>query len=413
MDIQIHLPMVDKEKNSLGISRRDALKSTSAGILATGLAGCNRVAKSGGKDKFIIGANLPLSQGFKPYGQTMQRAAEIGIEEINQSGGLDGKEVELVVEDNQVDPKTVREKTSKLIQQDGADIIYGPISSASRNAMAPVLEKHEVPSLYPVVYEGPAAKDYCNKWTFKVGEIPIQQIKPFIPYLMENHGSSFYLLGSDYIWPQTTNKIITEEVKANGGEVLAEEYVSLDNTDFTSIIPRIEDKDPDILFMSLFGPAVPAIQKQMFNNNVRDQWTEVGLAHGPGVLSGAPVEAVEGVLSSHAYMENLQNSANKEFMNTFHEKYGEDALVDHLTGPGYTAIKLLEQGVKNAGGTSTEDLMSGIPGSSVNSVMGGTSMEVDHQIKVGCTVGEVNKNKEYKPLQDFDPIAPKDNCQDF
>ncbi len=401
------------DDSSARLSRRDVLKGTGAGIATTGLAGCIKGIGGGGSEAFTIGANLALSQGWKPYGQTMQRAAEIAIDEINEAGGLGGKDVELVVEDNKVDPKTVREKTNKLVQQDGADIIFGPISSASRNAMAPVLEQHEIPALYPVQYEGPAAKDYCNKWIFKVGEIPVQQVKPFVPWLMEEYGDSFYLLGSDYVWPQTMNDLITEEVEANGGTVVAEEYVSLGTTDFTSIIPRIESKDPDVLFMELTGASVPAIQKQMANRGVRDQWKEVGLAHGQGLLAGAPLEAVEGLLSCHAYMENLQNSANQQFMEKFHSEYGEDALVDYLTGPAYTAIKLLEQGVKNAGGTSTEDLMSGLPGSSVDSVMGTTALEVDHQISVGCTVGEVNQNKQYDPVTGFDLVKPEDVCEEF
>lgn len=396
-------------------TRRDTLKATTAaGLAATSLAGCtNPLGGGGGGGTFKIGANLALSQGWKPYGNTMLRAAKIAAEEINNNGGLDGKTIEFVTEDNKLDPKTVREKTTKLIEQDNVDILFGPISSASRNAMAPVLSDKEVPTLYPVQYEGPAAKDYCNEWIFKIGEIPVQQIQPFIPWLMDEYGSSFYLLGSDYIWPQTMNDLVKAEVENNGGTVEAEEYVQLGTTDFTSIIPRIEQADPDILFMEVTGSSVPAIQKQMQNRGVRGQWQDVGLAHGQGLLAGAPQSAVEGLLTSHAYFENRDNEANNQFIQTFNEKHGEDALIDYLTGPSYAAIKLLEQGVKDAGGTSVDDIMSGLPGSSVDTVTGPTSIDVDHQITVGTAVAEVNAQKKYDSVKTFDPVKPGDECDEF
>lgn len=393
-------------------TRRQALQGA-AGIATAGIAGCIGGGGGGDEETFTIGANLPLSQGWEPYGNTQSRAAEIAIQEINDAGGLDGREVELVVKDNQVDPQTVIDRTTELVEQEGADFIFGPISSASRVAMSSELEDHEVPALYTTQYEGRAAEDYCNDWLFKAGEIPVQQIEPFIPWLIENHGEQFYLLGSDYIWPQTMNDLITDVVEEHGGEVLEEEYVQLNATDFSSIIPRIEQADPDVLFMEVTGASVPAIQQQMLEQGVRDQWTEVGLAHGQGVIAGAPPEAVEGVLSCHAYKENLDNSANEEFVSNFKDEYGEDALMTYLTGPAYTGMKLLEDAVEQAGGSSTEDVMEGLQDASVNSVMGETTMGADHQISVGTTVAEVNADQKYEPITSFDPVSPEDACDNI
>jgi urea transport system substrate-binding protein len=273
------------------------------------------------------------------------------------------------------------------------------------------LENHEVPALYTTQYEGRAAEDYCNEWLFKAAEIPVQQIEPFIPWLIENHGEQFYLLGSDYIWPQTMNDLISDAVEKHGGEVLQEEYVQLNATDFSSIIPRIEQADPDILFMEVTGASVPAIQQQMLEQGVRDQWTEVGLAHGHGVLAGAPPEAVEGLLSCHAYTENLDNSANEEFVGKFKDEYGQDSLMTYLTGPAYTGMKLLEAAVEEAGGASTEDIMAGLQDASVDSVMGETTMAADHQVSVGTTVTEVNADQKYDPITSFDPVSPEDACE--
>ena len=395
---------------SSGLTRRQALKTT-AGIAAAGLAGC--IGGGGGSDgTFTIGLNLELSSGWEPYGLTQQRAVEIAVDEIIDNGGLDGQEVEMVVEDNQVDPQTTRDMTDRLVQEHGANILLGPISSATRVAMSARLGRHEVPAIYATQYEGQVAEDYCNEWLFKTGEIPPQQIDPFIPWLIDEYGGSFYLLGDDYLWPRTMNELIRERVVDEGGEVVGEEYVALDATDFSSIIPRIEQDDPDVLFMELTGAGPAAIQQQMQEQGVRGQWAEVGLAHGQGVIQGAPPEAIEGLLTCHAYMENLDNSANNAFVSEFRDRYGEDAPMTYLTGPMYVAAKLIEEAVAQAGGTSTEDLMDGLNGASIDSIVGQVGFDVDQQASVGTTVGEANSNLKFDPVTSFDPVTPDDTCDD-
>jgi len=124
----------------------------------------------GGSGSFKMGAVLPTSSAF---GQTALNAVEVGINRINDSGGLAGEqEVELISEDSELEPGATQEKTNKLIEQDNVDILFGPLLSSSRGAMSPIAEQREIPLLYPVEYEGPAADDYCNEWVWKAGEVP-------------------------------------------------------------------------------------------------------------------------------------------------------------------------------------------------------------------------------------------------
>lgn len=380
------------------------------GLTVTGLSGC----VGGSEDEgFTIGGNLPLSEGWEPYGNTQIQAAEIAIEEINNNGGLDGQEVELVVEDNQVDPQTARDMASRLVNQENADIILGPISSATRIAMASEMTRLEVPALYASHYEGSVADDYCNEWMFHLGDIPPQKINPFIPFLMEEFGDSFYLLGDDYTWPHEMNAQVTEVVNSEGGSIVAEEYVSLGTTDFTSIIPRIEQENPDILFMTVTGASTAAIQDQMQEQGVRDQFAQVGLAHGQGVIQGASTEATEGVLTCQSYLENINNDANNEFINKFKDEHGEDVLINYFTGPAYNAIQLLADAVEQAGGTSTDELLEGLNAATANSVMGETAIEVDQQLTVGTSVGRVNSDQKYDVIETFDPVTPEEYCDDI
>jgi ABC-type branched-subunit amino acid transport system substrate-binding protein len=381
------------------------------GATLAGVAGCT--GGGGGEGTFTIGGNLPLSEGWEPYGNTQIQAAEIAVAELNDNGGLDGQEVEFVVENNQVDPQTTRDMASRLVEQENADIILGPISSANRIAMASEVSRLQVPALYASQYEGDVAEDYCNEGMYQLGDVPLQKINPFIPYLMEEHGESFYLLGDDYVWPQEINGVVREVVDSEGGEIVGEEYVSLDTTDFTSIIPRIEQADPDILFMTVTGAGPAAIQDQMHEQDVRDQFTQVGLAHGQGVIQGASSEASEGVLTCHMYFENIDNEANNEFVQKLKDKHGEDILINYFTGPAYNAIQLLADAVKQGGGTSTEELHDGLDGATANSVMGETTIEVDQQMTVGTSVGVLNSEQKYDVIESFDPVTPEEQCDDI
>jgi len=389
------------------------LKGSAIGISTGTLAGCMNVM-GGGTDDFKLGMALPLSQGWGPLGTGVQRAAELRVKEINENGGLSGQQIETAVEDTQVDPKTTAEVTEKLITRDNVDVLLGPINSANRNAMGSLLKEHEVPLIYPIIYEGPAGNDYCNQWIYKLGEIPALQIEPLVPWLNEEHGNSYYLLGADYTWPRATNSVMKDVVSETGGEVVGEDYVPLDQTDFTSIIPKIESADPDILFMTLVAPGVGSIQKQMANRGVREQWQDIHLAAGQGVLSGIPADAIEGLLSCHAYFENLDNTANNRFVSNFYDEYGDDALINYNSGLAYTGVEFLKQASDSADSTAMEDILPTMTEVSVDSVMGQTvDIPRDNQMNVGCTVAEVRDDLKYHPIAQLDKFEFADGCNDF
>ena len=402
------------ERTGTTIDRRRALQAAGAG-LAAGLAGClgDSSGGDGSSGSFTIGANLALSEGWSPWGNTILNAGKLAAKEINENGGLgsEGREVEFVVEDNQVDPSTAREKANKLIQQDGADILFGPISSATRVAISPVAAENQIPLLYSVQYEGQVADDYCNEWLFKTGGVPVQTVEPFVPWLVDNYGEQFYMLGSDYNWPHRINSVAKPALEDAGGEVVGEEYVQLGTTDFSSIVERVSQADPDVLFMTLTGPSPTAIQSEMLNQGVRDQWAEAGLAHGQGSLAGADSEAVEGVIACHNYAEEMQNEANQEMVRKYYEEFGDDVLVNYMTGPAYTAIKLLEQAAEEAGDTSPTAIKEALPNTGFEDSVTGTAMfENDHQLTNDAVAKRMNAEKKHEVVETFDPVGPGDNC---
>jgi len=395
----------------IGTTRRRMLKGLSAAGVV-GAAGCTG-GGGGSSGEFVVGANVPLSGGNSLIGDTMVNSAQIAVDEINDNGGLAGTDVSLTSEDNESDPQTGVERTNQLINQSNADMILGPVSSAVRNSMSPICESNETPLLYPTSYEGVAAPDYCNPYLFKTGWVPPQQVTPAIPFLMEEYGSEFYLLGSDYLWPQEMNAAITDAVESNGGSVLNEEYAQLGTTDFSSILVDIDNKDPDILLMTLVGASVPAIQKQLTNREMRGNLTEVGFGHSEPSLEGLSQDSAEGIVNITGYHTNMENEANQAFIEEYESRHGEDAVLGGIGGWTYTTMKLLETAMTDADDASTAAIRENLPGTSMDSIGGPITMSHDHQLELSCVAAEVNADLEFETIESFDSAMPSEQCSEI
>ena len=157
----------------------------------------------------------------------------LAIQEINENGGVLGRQIEPVIEDGASDWPTFAEKAQKLISQDKVAATFGGWTSASRKAMLPVFERNKALLYYPVQYEGMESSPYI----FYTGATTNQQILPALEYLKdEKKTKSLYLVGSDYVFPRTANKEIKAWAKANDVEVLGEEYAPLGSTEFEQVL---------------------------------------------------------------------------------------------------------------------------------------------------------------------------------
>jgi len=175
------------------------------------------------KPPIRIGVVLPLSGDEELFGSQGLQGARMAVAEVNASGGvLGGRNFELVIEDEKTDLKTAIEKTEKVILQDKVIAVMGPTSSAHRDAMVEVVTRHKTPLLYGVDYEGGA----CYRYLFCYSPIPDHYVKPLIPYLMEDYGKTFYLLGADYVWPIKMSEAIRVAVVQLGGRVAGGDYLA-------------------------------------------------------------------------------------------------------------------------------------------------------------------------------------------
>jgi branched-chain amino acid transport system substrate-binding protein len=157
--------------------------------------------------------------------------------DINARGGLLGRHLELVLEDSATDDAIAAAKATKLVQEDGVDVVFGGIYSSTRQAIkGPVVVEGKTLYIYPEQYEGQES----DPLIFCTGPVPAQQVDPFIPWLMRETGAkTFYLPSADYIWPHVLNARVREVVTANGGSIVGEEYFALDHTDYRQTVEAI------------------------------------------------------------------------------------------------------------------------------------------------------------------------------
>jgi urea transport system substrate-binding protein len=346
------------------VDRRTALKI--AGLAGmTGIAGCSGGGGGGGggdggEDPLTFGALYALSGAQEVIGRPMMNSTELAVQQINNNGGVNGRQIELVKADNGSQPNTGIEESRRLVNQEGCDIVFGAYTSAMRNAITSVYVENEVPLFYPTLYEGGVCTQIEDaegfggeinipkerlEWLFVNGAVPEQQIEPYIPYLMENYDvSSFYLIGSDYVWPHTTNAVLDGFVEDNGGEIVAENYVPLGFTDWGSQLNDIQSADPDIVYHTVVGSSMVAMYRQAADLGLTDDivWASNVTSEQEARAAG---QAADGTLVSAPYFTSVETEANETYRSDYDETYGTETTPNFVAEGAYWGVHMTAKAI--------------------------------------------------------------------
>lgn len=306
--------------------RRSALAAGSL-IAATSLllAGCGSRASetdtanaascvdtSGPKIK--VGSLNSLSGTMAISEVTVRDAIKLAVEQINAEGGVLGKQIELIGEDGASEPTVFAEKAEKLISSDCVAAVFGGWTSSSRKAMLPVFESANALLYYPVQYEGLES----SKNIFYTGATTNQQIVPALDYLKEKGVKSLYLVGSDYVFPQTANRIIKAYAAANGIEIKGEDYTPLGSTDFSTIINKVRGANADAVFNTLNGDSNVAFFREYKNVGLTPQeMPVVSVSIAEEEVGGIGVQNVTGQLTAWNYYQTIDTPVNNAFVKAY------------------------------------------------------------------------------------------------
>ncbi len=241
------------------ISRRTFLKKSGAAAAATIAAPYIWPGGAWAQTTVKVGILHSLTGTIAIAEASVVDAEKLAIEEINASGGVMGRKIETIVEDGASDWPTFAEKARKLLDRDKVAAIMGCYTSASRKATLPVVERSKGLLYYPTYYEG---LEMSPNIMYTAQEAT-QSVIAAVNWLAQNRGKSFYLIGSDYIWPRTTNKIAKPTIEKAGGKVLGEDYIPLGNVEFASVINKIKAQKPEVILSTVVGGSNVAFYKQL------------------------------------------------------------------------------------------------------------------------------------------------------
>ncbi|MFC7249273.1 urea ABC transporter substrate-binding protein [Halomicroarcula sp. GCM10025324] len=328
------------------VSRRGFL-SSSAVLAGTALAGCSGGSASS-DDTIKIGVIEDRSGNFALVGDPKHKASLLAIEEINNNGGIDGKQIEVFDPDPQSDNQRYQELTSRAIREEEVDVLWAGYSSATREAIRPTIDRNEQLYFYTTQYEG----GVCDKYTFAVGPTARQQLGSVLPYLREEFGPDIYTIAADYNFGQLSADWVKVLANENDANVLGEEFIPLSETDFSSTINNIQEADPDFVMSMLVGANHTSFYEQKASAGLDVPiGTSTAMAQGYEHRRLDP-PAMANIYAGVNYMEEVpteSNTGDGGFVDRYYEMYPDAPYLNEEAETNYFSTYMYKQAVEQAG----------------------------------------------------------------
>lgn len=328
--------------------RRQVVTGIGAATLVAGI-GMPYVAKAQ-SDVVRFGHLTPLTGFLGPLGEYAQMGVQLAVEELNATGGINGQQIELLMEDS-VNPATASTKAERYITRDNVACIIGEISSASGLAIAQVVERHDKLFFNTGCNSDALRGSDCNRFMFHVEGCNTQYVKGVgSAFLREGliDGKKIYFLTADYAYGHDLSRVGKNFVTNNGGEVAWEDLVPTDSTDFSAYILKIRQARPDLIISNLAGNQI---------TNFVKQYTEFGLDFpygGFGFDTAVAWGAGKGNFGGEwpvIWHHGLAVDSSKQFVNAFTTKWGKPP--ENQAWGDYVATKILAQAMTEAKSTDT------------------------------------------------------------
>ena len=390
-------------------SRRSFAAKLSAVALGVAVTTLPMLAQAA--DTIKVGILHSLSGTMAISETVLKDVALMTIDEINAKGGVLGKKLEPVVVDPASNWPLFAEKAKQLIDQDKVAVVFGCWTSVSRKSVLPVFEEKNSLLFYPVQYEG----EELSKNVFYTGAAPNQQAIPAVEYLMSKDGGSakrFVLLGTDYVYPRTTNKILRAFLKSKGvAEAdIMEEYTPFGHSDYQTIIAKIKkfasEGKKTAVVSTINGDSNVPFYKELGNQGLKaTDVPVVAFSVGEEELRGVDTKPLVGHLAAWNYFMSLKNPANDDFTKKWAAYAKAKGIAGHKDKPltndpmeaTYIGIYMWKQAVEKAKSTDTDKVIAAMAGQTFKAPGGFTStMDMkNHHLHKPVFIGEVKADGQF------------------
>ena len=389
------------------MNRRFALKAVSAAVALSAAASLPAWAQSTIK----VGVLHSLSGTMAISETVLKDTVLMAIDEINATGGVLGKKLEPVVVDPASNWPLFAEKARQLISQDKVVATFGCWTSVSRKSVLPVFEELNSLLFYPVQYEG----EELSKNVFYTGAAPNQQAIPAVEYLMSKDGGNakrWVLLGTDYVYPRTTNKILRAFLKSKGvAEAdIMEEYTPFGHSDYQSIIAKIKKFSSEgkktAVVSTINGDSNVPFYKELGNQGLKaTDVPVVAFSVGEEELRGVDTKPLQGHLAAWNYFQSIKNPTNDAFIKKWSDYAKAKGIAGHKDKPltndpmeaTYIGIMMWKQAVEKAKSTDTDKVIAAMAGQTFTAPSGITSKmdEKNHHLHKSVFIGEIKADGQF------------------
>ena len=397
---------MSKFKHHIALAGATALVSS---LVATAAIACD--------DPVKVGVLHSLSGTMAISETTLKDTMEMLIDLQNEKGGVLGCQIEAVVVDPASDWPLFAEKARELLTVSEVDVIFGSWTSVSRKSALPVLEELNGLMFYPVQYEG----EESSKNVFYTGAAPNQQAIPATDYFLEELGvEKFALLGTDYVYPRTTNNILESYLKAKGiaAEDIFVNYTPFGHSDWSKIVADVVALGADGkkvgVISTINGDANIGFYKELAAAGVSaDDIPVVAFSVGEEELSGLDTSNLVGHLAAWNYFQSADTEANAEWVAAWKARMGEDRVTNDPMEAHYIGFNMWVNAVEAAGTTDVDAVRTAMYGQTFPNLTGGTAeMLPNHHLTKPVLIGEIQADGQFEIISQTDPV-PGDAWTDY
>lgn len=352
--------------------------------------------------------------------ETSQRIGTLlAIEEINAAGGIDGRELQIVSYDPQSRQSRYRALAEKLIVEDGIRVIAGCYMSSTRKAVIPVLERWNALLLYPTLYEG---FEYSRN-VFYTGAAPNQNSVQLAEFMTRRFGSRVFMVGSDYVYPYETNRIMSDLVLERGGAKVGEHYLPLNATqaDYTALVRLVRESSPSFIFSTVVGEGTAMLYRAYREAGIDPGRCPIAsLTTSEAEVRHMGADLAEGHITSAPYFHSLASEANVRVVTALRRRFGEHQVTNQCFEAAYFQIHLLADAMRRADPDDPDALLRTLPGSEFDAPQGRVRIdEENHHTHLYPRIGRVDARGQFEILEETrgrvrpDPYLVSHTLQDW
>ena len=335
--------------------------------------------------------------------------AKMVVDDINASGGLLGRKLELIVEDGATIDSVAAAKATKLIEHDRVDVLLGGIYSSTRQAIKGPVKKGGKLYIYPEQYEGQEA----DPLVFCTGPVPAQQLDPLIPWLMRKTGARrFYLPSADYVWPRVMNGRVRALVTANGGEIVGEEYHPLDHMEYREVVERITESGADVVFNTIVPPGLTPFFEELYNSGFQKRGGQLVCTYfDENFLNLVPAAHVEGLYGCLDWYQEVADPFSRNLLARYDELFPGSARF--TAGSGCTGLwrglELWKAAVREAGTLDQDRVIAALDHARITHGPGGAAEMVpgQHHLRMNMYIAQATAGK-FEVVESLGLVDPEE-----